>query len=148
MRKKIGILFSLSGLFILVLAGCQRPTDFTFDNVHCTEARMETDINAEISGENLTIKVCVQCAGTPAEGATVEGHVVKTESFNPPEAVSDHYVFTSPVSAETGCTEKQISVSGVPPGDLTGQMFEATVKDIKGKVADKMTGEIRPADSQ
>ena len=145
MCKKIGLLFGFSSFVLLLSVSCERPTDFTFDNVHCTEARMETDINAQVSGEALTVNVCVQCAGTPAEGASVEGHVVKTESFDPPEAIG-HLIFPGP--DDKGCTTKDISLSGISTSELTGQMFEATVKDIKGKVADKMTGEIRSVDSQ
>lgn len=146
MRKKLGILFGVSSFILLVMAGC-RPTDLTFSNLHCTEANMETDITAQVTGEVLKVKACVNCAGTPAEGATVEGHIVKTESFDPPESIG-HVVFPGPVSSDTGCTEKDISLSGVQTGDLIGQMFEATVKDIKGKVADRMTGEIRSPTNQ
>ena len=145
MRKKIGIIFGVSSFILLLSVSCQRPTDFTFDNLHCTQARMETDIDAQVSGETLTVKVCVQCGGTPAEGAAVEGHVLKTESFDPPEAIG-HVTFPSP--DDNACTTKDISLSGSSSDELIGQMFEATVKDIKGTVADQMTGQIRLADDK
>ena len=70
----------------------------------------------------------------------VEGQVVKTEMFTPPPIISGAISFNPTNTAGTGCTNRDISLSGLPAtfpaGNLVGKEFEVTVKDTAGTVAE------------
>lgn len=138
----------------LLLVSCPTPNvTLTFTNLNCPEDDIKTTVTPIIIGSasptraKLRITICVYCLDKPVTGASVQGEVVKTEDFDPPDQVSGVITFNPTNAGGTGCTDRELSLSGLPaltpPSSLKGKDFKVTIKDTAGTVVETQTVKIQ-----